>query len=170
MKEWIFALCAFSAALPAGAATGAAKILGTAEGSPIRGTVSFEDARGGLKVSVRLQGVPPGEHGFHIHEFGNCEDSGKAAGSHYNPMKKPHGHALRDGLKRAHVGDFGNITAAADGTASADLLLPKVALSAGARTVAGRAVVLHEKADDFSQPAGNAGGRIACGAIVLIGP
>ena len=64
---------------------------------------------------------------------------------------------------------MGNIAAGSDGKASLEIVLPKVTLSAGKMSVAGRAVIVHEKSDDFSQPTGNAGGRIACGAILFSG-
>ena len=149
------------------AATGVAKIKGTAEGSAIAGTVTFQDTKAGLMVTAELTGVPANEHGFHIHEFGSCDDAGKAAGGHYNPLHSPHGNALKKGIKKAHAGDLGNITADGAGNAKLSAVLPKVTLTGGKYSVAGRAVVLHEKADDFGQPAGNAGGRIGCGVIVI---
>src|ERR1035438_3218426 len=97
------------------AAMGVAEVKGTALNSPISGTVHFEDTAGGLKVSVALAGVPAGPHAFHIHEFGSCADSGKAAGGHYNPLSAPHGQVLKDGIQHAHAGDLGNITAGPDG-------------------------------------------------------
>lgn len=145
---------------------GVARIQGTAAGSTLSGTARFEDVKGGLKVTVTLTGAPAAAHAMHIHEFGDCADSGKAAGSHYNPKGAPHGHALKD-AKKAHPGDLGNV-AAKDGAVSFEAVLPKASLM-GKNPVAGRSIVLHEKEDDFSQPVGNAGGRIACGVIVIAG-
>lgn len=145
---------------------GVARIQGTAEGSPITGTARFEDVQSGLKVTVTLTGVPGTTHALHIHEFGDCSDAGKAAGSHYNPKGAPHGHALKD-AKKAHPGDLGNVTAQ-DGKVTFEAVLPKASLK-GKVAVAGRSIVLHEKEDDFSQPVGNAGGRIACGVIAIAG-
>jgi len=150
-------------------ATGVAEVMGTAPHSQVSGTVKFEDTAGGLKVSAALAGVPAGQHAFHIHEFGSCADSGKAAGGHYNPMSAPHGQVLKDGMAHAHAGDLGNITAGADGKATLDAVIPGITLAASVYTVGGRAVILHEKVDDFSQPVGNAGSRIGCGPIVLTG-
>ncbi len=82
-------------------------------------------------------------------------------------MRAMHGDVLKAGVKKAHAGDMGNITAGSDGTAAVEVTIKKVSLSGGKHDVAGRALVVHEKADDFSQPAGNAGGRIACGVIVI---
>ena len=151
------------------AATGVAEIKGTAEGSMIQGTVHFTDTAAGLQIKAQLSGIPPGSHAFHIHEFGSCADLGKAAGSHYNPLGAPHGHVLKDGIQHAHAGDLGNVLVAKDGTAALEATVKDVTLSGGKYDVAGRSVVLHEKVDDFSQPAGNAGNRIGCGVIVIIG-
>ncbi|MBI3292198.1 MAG: superoxide dismutase family protein [Elusimicrobia bacterium] len=151
------------------AAAGVAKVQGTNVGSKITGTVSFQDTRGGVKLSVQLANVPPGTHGFHIHEFGSCEEQGKAAGGHYNPRGVPHGFVPKDGLKRAHAGDLGNIMADPQGNASLEAVIPGVSLSGSKYAVGGRAVIVHEKADDFGQPVGNAGGRIGCGLIVITG-
>jgi Cu-Zn family superoxide dismutase len=159
-----------SAALAADAAKkemGIAQIKGTAEGSPISGTAKFEDVKGGLKVTVSLTGVTGEKHALHIHEFGDCSDAGKAAGSHYNPDNKPHGDALKD-AKHAHPGDFGNVEVK-NGSVVLEAVLPKASLNSGKHPVAGRAIVLHEKADDFSQPVGNAGARVACGVITIVG-
>ncbi len=163
----------FAAALAAGRAgaeTGVAAVKGTAEGSSIFGTVRFSDSKEGLKVTAVLAGLPPGTHGFHIHEFGSCADAGKAAGAHYNPKGAPHGSAVQHGIKKAHAGDLGNVIAGADGKAALEVVVKKLSLASGKASVGGRAVIVHEKADDFGQPAGNAGGRIACGMIALAAP
>lgn len=146
-------------------AKAAVRLKGTAEGSPITGAASLEETKNGLQVTVTVEGAPVGEHGLHIHEFGSCDEGGKAAGSHYNPKGAPHGDAAKD-AKHAHPGDLGNITVGADGKGRREAVLPHARL-AGKRSVAGRSIILHEKADDFSQPTGNAGGRIACGLIGL---
>src|SRR3989442_374747 len=87
------------------ATTGTADIKGTAPNSPIKGTVHFEDTDAGLKVSAQLVNVPPGQHGFHIHEYGTCDQMGKAAGNHYNPFGSPHGYVLKSDIHHAHAGD-----------------------------------------------------------------
>ena len=163
---FVVAAAAF-AAEPAKKEQGLAQIKGTAEGSPIQGTAKFEDTKGGLKVTVSLTGVPGDKHALHIHEFGDCGEAGKAAGSHFNPENAKHGDALKD-AKHAHPGDFGNVTVK-DGNVVLEAVLPKASLIGGKHPVAGRSIVLHEKADDFSQPVGNAGGRIACGVITVVG-
>lgn len=167
MKTVLAALAISTLALSASAATGTAVIAGTAAGSAVAGTVTLQDTPKGLKVSASLTGVPAGTHAFHIHEFGSCADAAMAAGGHYNPKKSHHGFLPKDGLKKAHAGDLGNVVADASGAATLEIVLPGITLSGGKYPVAGRAFVLHEKADDFGQPVGNAGSRIGCGAIVL---
>ena len=144
-----------------------AVVRGTAEGSAVSGTVRFTQTGDGLEFVGKISGLPAGQHGFHIHEYGLCGDSGKDAGGHYNPHDAPHGHALKHGPKKAHAGDLGNIVAREDGSAVVSGTIAKLTLSGGKRWVAGRAVIVHEKADDFSQPLGNAGGRIGCGVIAV---
>jgi len=160
----------YAFAVSARADSGLALVKGTAQGSAVAGTVSFEDTAQGLKIALRVSGLTPGAHGFHIHEWGRCDDAGKAAGGHYNPAHAPHGEALKHGPQKAHAGDTGNIVADEKGQAALDAVLPGVALASGTFTVAGRAVIIHKDVDDFSQPLGNAGGRVACGLIALAPP
>jgi len=155
-------------AAPVLAAEGVAVIKGTAPDSPISGEVTFQDTPAGLEVEAHVANVlTPGERGFHIHENGTCDEMGKAAGGHYNPTGAPHGFLVKDGAQKAHAGDLGSIEIAVDGTGTLKGLLPGVSLSGGQYHVAGRAVILHEQPDDFSQPTGNAGGRIGCGVIQM---
>ena len=151
------------------AETGKAAIQGTVEGSTVSGTATVVQTPAGVQVAVQVSGVAPGKHGLHIHQYGDCADQGNAAGGHYNPSNAPHGFLPSDGPERAHAGDFGNLEVGADGTGQLTLTLPPgVALTGGPHSVAGRAVILHEKPDDFGQPTGNAGGRIGCGPILLV--
>ena len=150
------------------ASTGTADIRGTTEASKmISGRALLTETPEGLKISVELQKVPPGKHGFHIHENGSCEDEGKAAGGHYNPDGAPHGLLSKDGFEHAHAGDLGNVEIDADGAGKVDIVLSSLTLTGGKYNVAGRTLILHEKEDDFGQPTGNAGGRIGCGRIKL---
>jgi superoxide dismutase, Cu-Zn family len=146
-----------------------AVLQGTSPATPVAGTVTLEDTPQGLKIQVEITKAPAGAHAFHIHEFGLCDDQGKAAGSHYNPKGHPHGNTLKDGIAKSHAGDFGTLTVDAGGKASLQAVVPSLQLSGGDYPVAGRAFILHEKADDFSQPTGNAGGRIGCGPILIVG-
>ena len=147
------------------AETATAVIQGTKEGTPIFGAAIFEDTDEGLRIEVDLYGASPGLHGFHIHENGSCQDNGQAAGGHFNPKNADHGLLLKDGLERAHAGDLGNLKVNQNGEGNLYLVIPGLTLGEGEYGVGGRSIILHEKEDDFGQPAGNAGGRIACGVI-----
>ena len=144
---------------------GIAMIHGTSEGSPIVGSAQFLEHPDGLEIVVAIEHAPPGLHGLHIHEQGSCADEGKAAGGHYNPDGVPHGMVMRDGFAHAHAGDLGNIEIGTNGNGLLQATVSGLHLTQGQYTVAGRSVILHEKPDDFGQPTGNAGGRIACGVI-----
>ncbi len=110
-----------------------------------------------------MTGVPEGRHGFHIHENGDCGENGQAAGGHFNPSGMNHGGP--DGIPR-HVGDFGNITADAEGNATYNRV-DALASFDGENNILGKAVIIHADPDDLtSQPTGAAGARIACGIIV----
>jgi Cu-Zn family superoxide dismutase len=150
-------------------AMGVAAVDGTREDSEISGTLKFEDTPKGLKITGSLENVPSGEHAFHIHEFGDCGDEGKKAGGHFNPDQHPHGLVTKDGVGKAHAGDMGNVTADEKDAVAINITLPGVTLTSGKYSVAGRAIILHENKDDFGQPTGNAGGRVGCGPIILVG-
>ena len=147
--------------------TGArAVITGTTPGSPVSGLARLTETPQGLRVAVRVAHVPPGRHGFHIHEVGLCGDEGKAAGGHYNPAGVPHGFLPTMGVHAAHAGDFGNIAVGRSGRGRLTLTLPGLTLTDGEFPVVGRAVILHAQPDDLTtQPTGNAGARIGCGVI-----
>jgi Cu-Zn family superoxide dismutase len=163
----LFAVALLCCAAPAlaGSPSGRADIEGVRPGSEIRGSATLTPVEGGLKVALRLTGVPDGPHAVHIHEFGDCGDLARKAGGHYNPQGRPHG-SVRTGPARAHPGDMGNAVARAGVLALVEVL-PDASLAGGRNPVAGRAIVVHERADRFSQPAGDAGGRIACGVIMM---
>lgn len=133
------------------------------QGNSTRGKVEFVAEPGGVQVTGQLQGLKPGEHGFHVHEKGDCSaPDGSSAGAHFNPTTMPH--AGPDAAQR-HDGDLGNVTADASGRAELRRVDRQLELS-GARSIVGRALVVHAQADDLSsQPSGNAGARVACGVI-----
>ncbi len=138
-----------------------ATIKGTRPDSKISGTATVTPVSGGVKVSIRVTNVSAGPHGIHIHEKGDCGDTAKAAGGHFNPQSVKHGFLPKDGPTGAHAGDMGNINVGPDGAGGLDLMLPGLTVDG----VVGHAIILHEKVDDFSQPTGNAGSRIGCGVI-----
>lgn len=140
-----------------------AVIHGTKGNEKVHGTVKFTDTGSGVKVVAHVEGLNAnGEHGFHIHEFGDCSAPDAAsAGGHYNPEKHDHG---KPGEGKAHVGDMGNLKADANGVAHLEVTLPAATIT-GKNAILGRGVIVHAKPDDFSQPVGNAGPRIGCGVI-----
>jgi Cu-Zn family superoxide dismutase len=137
-------------------------VLHSADGK-VKGTIHFMGHGSSVHVHGTISGLAAGQHGFHVHEFGDCSAADfTSAGSHFNPTNDPH--AAPADAKR-HVGDMGNVEAKADGTATVDYMDPKLAFT-GAKSILGRAVVVHAKADDLkTQPTGDAGGRLACGVI-----
>ena len=142
-------------------------VLHPASGSQVVGTVTFTKMDDGVQVVADVTGLTPGKHGFHIHEFGDCSAAdASSAGGHFNPMKKPHG--APDAAER-HAGDLGNLEADSTGKAHLELKDSMLKLS-GENCIMGRGVIVHEKVDDWSQPTGNAGGRLACGVIGVAKP
>jgi Cu-Zn family superoxide dismutase len=134
------------------------------EGSGVYGEVTFTTVKNGTKVIADVDGLTPGQHGFHIHEHGDCSASdGSSAGGHYNPTQQKHG---CPNSRERHVGDLGNISADKTGHAHYERV-DKVIRLTGPYSIVGKSVIVHEKADDCkSQPAGDSGKRVACGAIV----
>ncbi|HAG84862.1 MAG TPA: superoxide dismutase family protein [Cyanobacteria bacterium UBA12227] len=143
-------------------------ILSTSDPSQVLGKVSFSQTSDGMQIATEIQNAPPGKHGFHIHEFGSCEDAGNAAGGHFNPDGVKHGNLISEGFRNAHAGDLGNLTIFSDGTAQKNVTISRLTLKGEKYAIAGRAIIIHAQEDNFSQPTGNAGGRIGCGAIAKL--
>lgn len=141
----------------------AVAVLVPTQGNTASGTVTFTKAEGGVRVVVNLSNVPPGDHGFHIHEFGDCSAAdGTSAGGHFNPTKMDH---AGPAAEKRHVGDLGNVTANAEGKVTLDYVDKHLAFM-GPSSIIGRGLILHAQPDDLkTQPTGAAGGRIACGVI-----
>lgn len=142
--------------------TKAAAQLEPKSGSQVTGMVTFTKVGDEIQVVADIQNLKPGKHGFHIHEKGDCSAADAAsAGAHFNPTQKHHGGPMN---LDHHTGDLGNIEADASGKAHLDW---KGKLSfTGKDSIIGRSVVVHEKEDDLkTDPSGNSGARIACGAI-----
>ena len=135
----------------------------------VKGTVLLMQKPGTpTMIKGRIEGLTKGEHGFHIHEFGDMSEGCKSMGGHYNPDGVDHGD-----LEEGHVGDLGNVTANADGIADFTIVAKRVDLM-GDRSVVGRGIVIHADRDDLGQggeaeskKTGNAGDRLACGVITL---
>jgi Cu-Zn family superoxide dismutase len=127
------------------------------------GTATLTDTPSGLLIKLILAGVPAGEHAFHIHAVGKCDAPDfKSAGDHFNPTNAKHGLMNPAG---PHEGDMPNIYVPAGGKLEIEVLNPKVTVAA-LHDANGSALVIHASADDYkTDPAGNAGNRIACGVV-----
>jgi len=143
--------------------TKAIAVLTPTSGSHVSGTVTFTKVSNGIRVLADVQGLAPGKHGFHIHEYGDLSSpDGKSAGGHFNPGKMDHGGPMST---KRHVGDLGNLEANGRGHANYDITDTSLSFH-GHHSILGRGIVVHEKADDLkSQPSGDAGGRVGVGVI-----
>lgn len=132
------------------------------------GTAMLTQGKDAVLIHIEAKNLPPGTHGIHFHETGKCEvPDFKTAGEHLNIQHKQHGFNNPKGF---HTGDLPNIQVKEDGTVIADIESKIVSLTKGAPNSllknGGTALVIHEKADDYvTDPSGNSGSRIACGAI-----
>lgn len=133
------------------------------------GTIAIVETTAGILLKVRLKGLQPGAHAFHIHDNAKCEGDFSSSGNIYNPLGAKHGYLNEEGPM---AGDLPNLVADAAGTVEAELLSPFVTLNKDAEETIfdadGASFVVFEKADDYvSDPDGNSGARIACGSINL---
>ena len=121
---------------------------------------------GGVSIDLDLKGLPPGTHALHFHAVPKCEAPFTSAGGHFNPANKKHGLQNPEG---PHAGDMNNFTVDANGTAKTTIVNTKVTMGSEPNSIyanGGTALLIHAAADDMkTDPAGNAGDRIACGAI-----
>lgn len=131
------------------------------------GSATLREAMAGVRIKLDLSQLPPGTHAFHIHAVGKCDPPDfKTAGPHFNPEGKKHGTKNPEG---PHAGDLPNFVVGKDGRAKVSALASHVTLGDGPNSLfhpEGTALVIHEKPDDYAtDPAGNAGARIACGVV-----
>lgn len=134
------------------------------------GVVTFSEGNNGVMVVAHVHHLTPGWHGFHIHETGKCTPPDfESAGEHFNPFAGKHG---LNNPTSTHAGDMPNLLVGPDGIGTIITHAPLVTLREGKQSLfqsAGTAVVIHAQADDFrTDPAGNAGERVACGVIQKI--
>jgi superoxide dismutase, Cu-Zn family len=135
------------------------------KGNQTSGTVTFVEAGGRVRVNAVVVGLKPGrEHGFHVHEAGDCSSGdGMSTQGHFNPLGKPHAHFS---TAERHAGDMPALRADANGRAEANFELDVMTVSPGPASVVGRGLIVHADPDDYrTQPTGNAGARIACAVI-----
>jgi superoxide dismutase, Cu-Zn family len=142
-------------------------VIQPASGSACKGIVRITQIANPVVIVADLEGlVPNSKHAFHIHEFGDCSaPDASSAGSHYDPAQTKHHGMPND--KMSHAGDMGNLEADSNGKIHFEITLEGASIDGGQAPILGRAFIIHANPDDFSQPVGNAGGRIGCGVIGL---
>lgn len=165
----IAALAPLAAALLAACATptgpSATAQLQATRGNTTTGEVRFVQQGDRVLVSGEVRGLKPNaEHGFHVHEKGDCSSGdGMSTGGHFNPMGKRHG---AHGGGEHHVGDLPSLKADAAGVARFSFESTSVAIGSGSHDIVGRGLIVHRDPDDYTtQPTGNAGPRLACAVI-----
>ena len=135
------------------------------KGNKAAGKVTFTQSGDKVKVAGEVTGLRPGqEHGFHIHEAGDCSSGdGMSTGGHFNPLGKQHGSPM---VPDHHAGDMPMLVADASGNATLVVELDVITIGSGETDIVGRGLIVHQDPDDFTtQPTGNAGARVACAVI-----
>jgi superoxide dismutase, Cu-Zn family len=159
------ALLIVGLALPAAAVETAKAPLKDKTGNDV-GTVELTQTQAGVLLKLAVKGLPAGEHAFHIHAVGKCEPPFESAGPHFNPTNHKHGMLSGEG----HAGDMPNLHVPQSGAVEVEAVNAAITLDKGKPNSVfqppGTAIVIHSGKDDYkSDPAGNAGDRIACGVI-----
>ncbi len=157
--------CILLTSLSANCYADAIAVLQAKSGSKVAGQLLIQAEDDHLLVSGNISGLQANQkHAIHIHEFGDCTAAdGSSAGKHFNPHNKLHGHPQSD---ERHLGDLPNIQADENGLATVEFTIDSAKLDNSEYGIIDRALIIHQQADDYrSQPAGNAGTRIACAVI-----
>ncbi len=156
----LLAACASTLGGPSGTAR-----LEATRGNTTTGTVTFTQSGSKVLVSGEVRGLKPNaEHGFHVHEKGDCSSGdGMSAAGHFNPAGAPHG---QHGMGPSHAGDLPSLKADANGVARISAEVQGISVGSGAADVLGKGLIVHRDPDDYkTQPTGNAGPRLACAVI-----
>jgi Cu-Zn family superoxide dismutase len=157
-------LVASAAAIAQPAARATARLEST-KGNTTSGTVTFTQQGNKVLVEAKVSGLKPDtEHGFHVHEKGDCSSGdGMSTGGHFNPLNKPHAHFS---TSERHAGDLPALRADASGNATLKYEADVITVGSGPTNIIGRGLIVHAQPDDYkTQPTGNAGARLACGVI-----
>ncbi len=166
------AVAVLSIALASGCASmGGPEVRGTAtleptKGNETAGTVTFVQRGNQVLVVADIRGLKPNvEHGFHVHEKGDCSSGdGMSAGGHFNPDAAAHGQGQSS--DSGHAGDMPNLKSDASGNAKASFTMSKMTVADGKFSIVGKGLIVHRDPDDYkTQPTGNAGPRLACAVI-----
>ena len=165
LKPVFVTILLLSAALPAAAQTASAPMKGS-DGKEV-GSVNLTQTAQGVLINVSVKGLPPGEHAIHVHAVGKCEPPFTSAGGHFNPGNKKHGRLAAGGQ---HAGDMPNLHVPQSGDLVVEILNANITLEKAKPNSVfdadGSSIVIHAGSDDYkSDPAGESGGRIACGVI-----
>jgi len=165
-RAWILGLVLVAGcqSIPSDAPKATARLEPT-KGNNTSGTVNFTQVGDRVRVVADVSGLKPGrEHGFHIHEAGDCSSGdGMSAKGHFNPFGKPHGNPA---TAERHAGDMPALKADLSGNARLEATLDQMSVNPGPASIVGRGLIVHADPDDYrTQPTGNAGARIACAVI-----
>ncbi len=161
----IAGLLAGCAMFDSGGGPTAKATLQPSKGSNVKGSATFTQKGDRVEVTANVSGLNPNqEHGFHIHEKGDCSSGdGMSAGGHFNPLGKAHAYPS---TPERHAGDMPALKADDYGNASFSAKLDVITVTDGPTGIVGRGLIVHAQADDYkTQPTGNAGARLACGVI-----
>ena len=161
LASLLVSACATQPTAPAASA-----VLAPTTGNTVNGTVTFSKLSGGVLVAGEVRGLAPNtEHGFHIHDKGDCSSGdGMSAGGHFNPTAQWHG---AHGNSQHHAGDLVSLLADATGVARFSYTSTTITVGEGLTDIIGHGLIVHRDADDFkTQPTGNSGARVACAVIV----